>query len=145
MHPTAAKALFDEEMVTFTPHLARRRQWVFHALDFPVIDCLFEAAGRTTLRVKMTCDDWNDLPPAISLHAADGSLLTAPMSNPSNVFHPGPHPTTQKLFICMRGSREYHTHPSHLGDPWDALKGRSSYTLGGILTQIWNAWQKGTG
>jgi hypothetical protein len=145
VHPTAAKALFDEEVATLTPQLAQRRQWVFHGLDFPVIDCSFQSTGRTTLRIRMTCEDWNDLPPAINLHAADGSLLTAPLSNPSNVFHPGPHPATQKLFICMRGSREYHTHPSHVSDPWDALKGKSSYTLGGILTQIWNAWQKGPG
>ena len=43
----------------------------------------------------------------------------------------------------MRGAREYHTHPSHVGEPWELLKESSSYSLGGILTQLWNAWQKG--
>ena len=145
MHPAAARALFEQEVLTLNSELARRRQWVFHARDYPLIDCTFEAVGRTPLRLRLNCEDWNDLPPAISLHAADGALLTTPMTNPTNVFHPGPHPTTQQLFICMRGSREYHTHPSHLGDPWESIKGHSSYTLGGILTQIWNAWQKGAG
>jgi hypothetical protein len=145
MHPAAAKALFEEDVATLTLALAQRRQWIFHSLDFPLIDCSFEASGRTTLRVQMHCEEWNDLPPAISLHAADGTFLTAPLTNPTGVFNPGPHPATQRMFICMRGAREYHTHPSHLADLWESAKGGSSFTLGGILTQVWHAWQKGTG
>ena len=145
MHPAAAKALFEEEVVTLTSALAQRRQWVFHSLDFPLIDCSFESSGRTTLRVQMHCEEWNDLPPSISLHAADGTFLTTPLVSPSNIFHAGPHHMTNRMFICMRGAREYHTHPSHLADLWEGVKGSSSFTLGGILTQVWNGWQKGTG
>lgn len=145
MHPAAAKALFDQEVANFTPMLAARRSWLFHALNFPLIDCSFTAAGRTTSRLRMQCDDWDDLPPAISLHNADGSLLTTVPRNPTGVFHVGPHPLTKRPFVCMRGVREYHTHPSHVADPWENLKGKSSYSLGGILTQVWHAWQKGSG
>ena len=143
MHPAAAKALFDEEVASFKAALAARRGWVFHVLDFPLIDCSFTATGHTTLRLRLQCDDWNDLPPAISLHNADGSFLTANFSNPTGVFNMGPHPSTQRPFICMSGVREYHTHPSHVSVLWENLKGKSSYTLGGILTQLWHAWQKG--
>ncbi len=45
----------------------------------------------------------------------------------------------------MRGAREYHTHPSHVGDVWESVKASSSFTLGGILTQLWHAWLKGSG
>lgn len=145
MHPAAVRALFEEDVATLTPALALRRQWVLHSLDFPLIDCSFEASGRTTLRVQMHCEEWNDLPPSISLHAADGTFLTAPLTNPTGVFNPGPHPTTNRMFICMRGAREYHNHPSHLADLWESVKGSSSFTLGNILTQVWHAWQKGTG
>lgn len=145
MHPAAAKALFDEEIAKFTAVLAARRSWVFHALDFPLIDCSFTAAGRTTLRLRLQCDDWDDLPPAIGLHNGDGSFLTAMPNNPTGVFNMSPHPSTGRPFICMRGAREYHTHPSHVADPWGNLKGNSSYRLGGILTQLWHAWQKGRG
>lgn len=145
MHPAAAKALFDKEVAHLTAELAARRGWVFHTLDFPLIDCSFTAAGRTTLRPRLQCDDWNDLPPAISLHNADGSFLTAMAPrNPTGVFNMSAHPTTKRPFICMRGAREYHTHPSHIADSWENLKGNSSYDLGGILTQLWNAWQKGS-
>ena len=145
MHPAAAKALFDEEVAKFTPALAARRRWIFHTLEFPLIDCSFTAPGRTTLRLRMQCDNWNDLPPVIALHNADGSFLTAMPNNRSGVFNMGGHPSTQRPFICMRGAREYHAHPSHVADFWENLKGNSSYTLGGILTQLWNAWQKGYG
>lgn len=145
MHPVAAKALFEEHVSNLSPALARRRGWVVHSIEFPMIDCSFTAPRRATLRLRLLCDNWNDLPPAISLHAADGAFLTTLPTNPSGVFNQGPHPTAQRPFICMRGAREYHTHPSHVGDPWESLKNSSSYTLGGILTQLWNAWQKGTG
>jgi hypothetical protein len=145
MHPAAAKALFDEEVAKLTPALAARRGWLLHALDFPLIDCSFTAPGRTTLRLRLQCDNWNDLPPSVGLHNADGSFLTAMPNNPTGVFNMGPHPSTNRPFVCMRGAREYHTHPSHIADAWENLKSNSSYSLGGILTQLWNAWQKGRG
>jgi hypothetical protein len=145
MHPAAAKAIFDDQISTLSPALAARRRWTFHSLEHPVIDCSFAMDARTSLRLRLMCDDWNDKPPSVTLHALDGSMLSTPPVNPTGVFHPQPHPSTGRLFICMRGTREYHTHPSHVGDPWEAVKDSSSYTLGGILTQVWSAWQKGSG
>jgi hypothetical protein len=145
MHPAAVRAIFDEQVAALSPALAQRRQWIFHSFDFPLIDCSFTSSGRTTLRVQFHCDEWNDLPPSISLHAADGAFLTATPPNQTGVFHAGPHPLTNRPFICMRGSREFHTHPSHVSDLWENAKNGSSFTLGGILTQVWHAWQKGTG
>ena len=145
MHPAATKALFEEHACNLSPALAQRRGWVIYSIEFPMIDCAFTAPERTTLRLRLLCDNWNDLPPAVSLHAADGTFLSTLAANPTGVFNPNPHPTTQRPFICMRGAREYHTHPSHVSDPWESLKNSSSYTLGGILTKLWNAWQKGSG
>ena len=144
MHPAAAKALFAEHTYTLSTALARRRGWVIHSLEFPTVDCTFTAPERTALRLRLLCNDWNDLPPAISLHDANGTPLVTLPPNPTGVFNPGLHPATQRPFICMRGALEYHTHPSHISDPWESLKNNSNYTLGGILTQMWNAWQKGS-
>jgi hypothetical protein len=145
MHLIAAKLLFMEDVATLSPALAERRGWIFHAIEYPLIDCAFIAPQRTPIRLRFTCDEWNDRPPSISFHAADGAALTVLPPNRTGVFHQGPHPITNRPFICMRGAREYHIHPSHVGDPWEPLKGHSSYTLGSILTQLWNAWQKGSG
>jgi putative metal binding uncharacterized protein len=145
MHPAAAKALFDEDVAHLNEALAARRKWILHTVEFPLIDCSFTASDRTTLRLRLNCDNWNDLPPAISLHSADGALLATPLNNPTGIFNGSAHPTENRQFICMRGAREYHTHPSHVGDPWELLRGQENYRLGGILTQIWNAWMKGAG
>jgi hypothetical protein len=145
MHPAASIALFEEDVAPLTPELARRRGWILHALEFPTIDCSFTESGRTTLRLRLTCDDWNDLPPAVGLLAADGSPLATLLPNPTGVFNPGPHSLTNRPFVCMRGAREYHTHPSHVADLWENLRGHPNYTLGGILTQLWRAWLKGSG
>ena len=72
MHLAAAKALFQEHTRNLSPALARRRGWVIHLIEFPIIDCAFTALERTPLRLRLRCDNWNDCPPAVSLHAADG-------------------------------------------------------------------------
>ena len=144
MHPLAARALFDKDTRYLSSALLKRRRWVLHSIEFPMLDCSFTAPQRTTLRLRLQCDDWNDLPPAVSLHAVDGTLLSSLASNPTGVFNSSPHPATNRPFVCMRGAREYHTHSSHLSDLWENVKDSPNYTLGGILTQLWHAWQKGS-
>ncbi len=145
MHPAASKALFEEEAKHLTPALFERRRWVLHALAYPLINMSFTAPGRTPLRLTFRFDDWNDLPPSIRLENSDGVPLQTILPNPTGIFHAGPHDTTRLPFVCMRGAREYHTHPSHIGDLWEPLRGKSRYTLGGIITQVWNGWLKGSG
>lgn len=145
MHELASRSLFERDTRGLTDNLAAIRGWVFHQMEYPIIDCEFREDGRTPLRVKFVCDDWNDQPPAIQLLSADGSFLTKLTPNHTNVFHQGPHGLTGHPFICMRGSREYHTHESHLNDRWDAIKHEDRYRLGEILTQVWRAWRKGQG
>src|SRR6185312_6095163 len=122
------------EVAKLTPALAQRRGWVFHNLAWHVIDCSFTAPRRTTLRLQLHCDDWNDQPPSIGLLNADCSNLTRSLANPTNVFNMNAHPATGRSFVCMAGSREYHTHPSHVTDHWAGYKDRASHDLGGILT-----------
>lgn len=145
MHPAASQALFEEEVGYLTPALMERRRWILNTVAYPVINLTFTSPGRTPLRMTFQCDDWNDLPPAIRLETPDGKPLTRLPTNPTGIFHQGPHHLTQLPFVCMRGAREYHTHPSHVGDLWANVRGQSSYTLGGIMTQIWNGWLKGSG
>lgn len=142
MHRLAAKALFDSDLVAVTASLAEIRHWIIHKLEFPLLDCEFKHADKPHLRLRFHCDDWNTLPPSIEVLAPDGEPLTVAPGRRTSVFNHSAHPDTGKPFICMRGSREYHTHPSHKNDPWEALRNQSRYSLGGILTQIWNAWRK---
>lgn len=145
MHPAASQALFEEETKHFSQALCQRRGWVLHTLAYPVINLSYTAPGRTPLRLAFTCDNWNELPPSIRLETPDGAPLHKLSPNPTGVFHAGPHHLTNLPFVCMRGSREYHTHPSHVSDAWEPLRGTPNYDVGGIITQIWNAWLKGSG
>jgi hypothetical protein len=116
-----------------------------HKLEFPIIDVSFTAPGRTDFRVHLNCENWNDVPPSIHLENADGTPLKKLLPNPTSIFNAGPHHLTNLPFVCMRGAREYHTHPSHVTDLWEPIKNLSRYTLGGIVTQLWNGWLKGQG
>lgn len=143
VHKAAAKALFDKQ-AGFTPALLAERGWEVPLREFPVLELVFRAEGRVPLRTRFTCPDWNELPPSIALLALDGTSLGSIPRDPSGVFNPSAHPTTGRPFICMKGSLEYHTHSSHVNDSWDAIRGLSAYDLGGIVTQVWRAWQKAT-
>lgn len=142
VHKLAAKTLFDSELAAVSRALTVRRRWIIHQMEFPVIDCEFEHPEKQHLRVRFHCDDWNTLPPKIELLTPKGEPLIIVPGRKTGVFNASAHPVTGKPFICMRGSREYHTHKSHTADLWEPLRGQSSLSLGGILTQVWNAWLK---
>jgi hypothetical protein len=144
MHEAASRALFVASLRTVTPELCALRGWTLHAVEFPLVDVAFTAPGRKTLRLRVMCDDWGSTPASFVLCAEDGSFLVTPPSAPAGQFNAGPHPATGRPFICMRGVREYHTHGSHVGDPWSNYRDLPEFTLSSVITQVWNAWLKAT-
>jgi hypothetical protein len=144
MNREASKALFDEQTKHLEGDLLQVRNWHVFSRTFPVLDVGFEAPGRQPFRVQMQCDDWNELPPAVPLLSIAGIVLTTVPTGPTSIFHQGPHNITGRPFVCMAGTREYHTHSSHTSDLWDNYKTKSGYDLGGILTRIWAGWLKST-
>lgn len=142
MHRLAAKVLFDSEINAIPETLTNLRDWTFHCTEFPLLDCEFGHMTVQPLRLCFHCDGWNTQPPSIELLTPGGKDLLEVPGTSTGVFNGSAHPATGKLFICMRGSREYHTHSSHINDLWEPLRNRSEMSLGGILTQIWNAWRK---
>jgi len=143
MNEELSRALFERDLAGLSEKLLGLRDWEVISSTYPVLDVAFSAPGRQPLRVRLTCTDWNEQPPSVDLMERQGSFVSRVSQNSSGVFHQGPHPNTGRPFICMAGSREYHTHPSHTSDHWDGYRAKDAYTLGGILTQIWRAWLKG--
>lgn len=49
----------------------------------------------------------------------------------------GVHPIVGRPFACIRGTAEYHLHPSHLDDRWDLHRGHIQLVdlLGHLLTK----------
>ncbi|MGE0093061.1 MAG: putative metal-binding protein [Alphaproteobacteria bacterium] len=119
--------------------------WEIISSGYPVLDVIFKHASASALRLRLTCDDWPELPPSIELLAESGAHLSNVPQNASGVFNNGPHPSTGRPFICMRGAREYHTYPSHISDAWDNYRGKPGLDLGGILLQLWRVWKRSVG
>ena len=144
MNATAAKALFDDAISKLDERLLASRGWVVHSREFPLLDVSFRSTERQELRLRLSCGDWNDTPPSVDLCSADGALLQAlpSLRQGSRVFHAGPHPGRGRPFVCTPGVLEYHVHPSHVGDHWTNYKGRESFSLGGIVMQIWRGWEQ---
>ena len=142
MNELASRALFDAELGRLA-RFAKACAWVLNDTAFPVIDVSFSADGRSVLRIRLRADNWNEQPASVELLTADGIYLPAGHAprHSGSVFHQGPHPSTGRPFVCMVGTREYHTHPSHISDHWDNYRAREHSTLLGLLTQIWNAWR----
>lgn len=143
MHELASKALFEQQTQGLIPRLFNSRGWNLYKIEYPIIDIGFTAEGRTGLRLKFECSNWNELPPSITLMTLDGTILATLAPNPTNVFNTGHHQLTGRPFICMRGSREYHTHPGHINDLWENYRNQPGNDLGGLISQLWNAWLKG--
>jgi len=138
----ASRALFAQGVGALDDTLLKMREWQVFAKDYPLLEVGFRRQGTICIRVRLRCDDWNELPPSIDICDAQGTPVASMPQNLSGILNSSAHPQTGKPFICMRGSREYHTHPSHSADAWDAIKSNDAFTLGGILTQIWRAWLK---
>jgi hypothetical protein len=141
MNSALSRALFDEQTRHFGDRLLEVRSWTVNLMSYPILDMTFSRPGRKNFRVRMVCDNYDEQPASIELLGDDNTYL-AKVPTGSNVINNGPHHNTQRPFICSPGAREYHTHQSHLTDLWECYKGKSGYDLGGMLTQIHNAWLK---
>lgn len=142
MHELASKMLFEADTKGFNDLLIKLRGWKSFKIEYPIVDIGFLADNRKSVRVRMICDNWNEVPPSIQLLSIEGEFLSTIPKDPAGIFNGSSHPITNRPFICMRGSREYHTHSSHTTDSWEQIKGIGGYDLGGILTQVWRAWNK---
>lgn len=138
MHEALARANFVRDVELLSPLFLHNRGWTLNEANFPVLDITFES--EKPLRVRLQCDEWNDLPPSVQLLKPDGSEWVAGL--PGSTFHQDKHPITSKTFICMVGSREYHTHTSHITDHWANYKNQDGMNLPGLLDRFNRAWRK---
>mgnify|MGYP001955803163 FL=1 len=142
MHPAASKAKFDAEVALLTPEYLRVKRWTLWSAAYPVLDLTIEA--KRPLRLRVDCDNWNEVPPSVALLSPAGAFLTEAEVQPlaGSIFNQSAHEQTRRPFICMRGVREYHTHSSHRNEVWDSYRGEDGMNILGIITQISRALRK---
>lgn len=136
-----SRAAFARDVDRLDARTVAHRGWTIVTADYPVLDVIFGHPSAAPLRVRFDCTGWDDQPPSITLlDAAGGYLMHAP-PNVGSIFNGSPHPDTGRPFVCMRGAREFHTHPSHLSEHWENYRGQSGNDLLGLLAQLWRAWK----
>lgn len=141
MHRNLSEAIFrDQTKFCFNESLLTTRRWKIFTCVYPKLEVEFNDGSKPSIRVRMRCEDWDETPPSIDLLDANGDLMQNYPTG-QGVFNNTRHKLTGRPFICSPGSLEYHTHESHINDKWENYKGKDGYDLGGILTQIWNAWK----
>lgn len=140
-----SRAKFEGDVRRLSTRTVAHRGWAVVTAEYPILDVVFGHATAEPLRIRMTCDQWNDLPPSIELLSASGVHLTSAPPSVGSIFNGSAHPSTGRPFVCMRGSREFHTHSSHLGERWDGYRGKSGMDLLGILEQLWRGWKRAVG
>ena len=137
-----SRAAFERDVGRLDARMASSYGWTVVKAEFPVFDVVFQHDTAAPLRVRLTCQDWDDIPPSVELLDAEGRHMTTPPPNAVGIFHPGPHQSTGRPFVCMRGIREYHTHESHVGDHWSNYRGQDGNDILGLAVQIWRAWKR---
>lgn len=138
VHEALARKNFERDTAFLTEAYCARLGWELHQCAFPVLDITVKAA--TPIRLRSTCQNWDEEPPSIAILTADGQPWTG--SLPGGQFNRGPHNITGLPFICMRGAKEFHTHSGHLQEHWATYRGQAGMNLAGILTQLSHAWRK---
>jgi hypothetical protein len=137
VHEAFAKINFDRDVALLTPTFLRSRNWTLKEVQFPILDVTFD--GPKALRMRLSCDGWDELPPLEKLLTAEGTRWTGQSTN--SIFHNGGHSVHGGPFICMRGFRGYHTHSSHVNDNWSNYRGQDGNNLPGLLDQLSRAWR----
>ncbi len=83
MNEAASKALFTAAVESLPEELLTLRDWTINSKDYPVLDVSFVKEGHKG-RVKMRCDDWDELPPSIVfLDPVTGADLLAVARDPA--------------------------------------------------------------
>lgn len=132
-----ARAVFEEQTAGMTENHCQALQRVLFSAAFPVLDLGFDAPGTIPLRIRLDARRYNAEAPAVLLCDWEGSAFkTLPRSG--GIFNNSAHPITQLPFVCMIGTNEYHTHPSHIADGWSNY--RNARTLGDLVFQIQRGW-----
>lgn len=162
-HPAASKAKFDRELVEYHELAAdyRSRGWLLLRAEFPEILVALAAPqlvpSPIVTGVLLDYTDYDARPPSVRLvnpftaepylaRDLPTPLLRRSSQSPPVGLQPGGVAMVEQLmqaygpesipFLCLPGTREYHDHPGHSGDPWELHRSAGAGRLVRILDVI---------
>lgn len=134
LHPVLLDEILTDEGDAARLRLGRR----FESLEKDGADLYvrLEATNVGGATIRFAGAGYDAEPFRVAVVTDDGNI--APQAQwPAGLFH-SVHPIVNRGFACIRGTYEYHCHPTHLGDAWSAYRQtlRLPQLLGHILRKI---------
>lgn len=103
------------------------------------------ALAARAFGVRFGLDDFDQLPPSVTFRDAWTWDVLRHRDLPTGVFvdeHGTPtrvlqerHPVTGLPFLCVPGTREYHSHPEHTGNAW--VLHREAFAFFDLVNLVW--------
>jgi hypothetical protein len=72
-----SRAKFEGDIRRLSARTVAHRAWTVVSAEYPILDVIFGHASAEPLRIRMICDQWNDLPASIELLSASGTYLSS--------------------------------------------------------------------
>lgn len=119
LHPALLRELLDDEVVVINERLSARG--VTARRDGHHVHIRAREVGEERILI-LDAEKYDGEPVGVFVSNSEGDLL--PGSGwPPGLFQ-GEHPVLHRPFVCVRGTIDYHIHPSHIEDSWDRYRGR---------------------
>jgi hypothetical protein len=119
LHPSVLSELLDDEVVVINERLAARG--VTAQRDGHHVQVRAPELGENRILI-LDAERYDGEPVGVLIGDTDGHVL------PGSEWPPGlcqgEHPILRRPFVCVRGTIDYHAHPSHTSDAWDRYRGR---------------------
>ena len=120
LHPAIVADLLDSEIEVAQQRLGDR----ISGLTRSGTDVRCVLADTNVGRAVLLLDAAGYDAEPMKLTVLDGAGRVLPGAAWPGALYYTEHPILGRPFACVQGSYEYHCHPSHLADPWDAHRRR---------------------
>lgn len=118
LHPTLLEELLEDEVSVARRALAARVSGL--EVTGNGVLCFLTGTNVGDAVIRLDAKEYDAHP--LSVFVIDETDGFAERERwPGSLFH-SVHPVLKRGFACVRGTFEYHCHPSHLGDAWDTYR-----------------------
>ncbi len=153
--PTVSRRKLQREIDAWRRNEAdyRARGWILLRHEDLVVEVSFARAvqlGGAQLpllvpTVRFSFQNYDLWPPSLTfIDFFSGAATDCPLPNawlattegPRNILLRNPD---GKQFLCLEGTREFHTHPQHTGEHWALCRSRGMGSLAVLCERVWEA------
>lgn len=150
-----SRAKLDRELEHWErqPELLKERGWILLQRSGLELDVAFAARVQLSSSpaplpilaacIRLNYEDYDLVPPSLTFIDLFGGAPIMPhvraiVADSKDLLVNG-HPHTKLPFLCVPGTREYHSHPQHTGDSWLLHRERKAGSPIVLCDLVWRA------